>query len=403
MSNIADIHAREIFDSRGNPTVQVTVTTEAGAEGECGVPSGASTGEAEAVEKRDGGGRFAGRGVRQAVSAVNDEIAQEVSGMPVSEQKKIDNYLCELDGTEHKHRLGANAILGVSIAAAKAAAQEKRLLLATYINVMADSQQRFPRLFANLINGGMHADSGLVFQEFMVATNSRNILDSTEHIFRTQRRLKKAISEKFAAGSLGVGDEGGFAPPLANTKAALGILHDVIDVDALHIAIDAAAATFIEGGKYNFEGDIYSEQDMAAAYQDIVDNFPVCYLEDPFDEDNYQAHAELKSTIPAAVIGDDLTVTNPKRIKRASKHESVDGVIIKPNQIGTLSETIAAVATARSSNLDCYASHRSGETNDAFIADLAVGLGVEGIKIGALQRGERVAKYNRLLYLYDQK
>jgi len=403
MSTITDITAREILDSRGNPTIEVAVEAVV-ARGVCGVPSGASTGAYEAHELRDGGVRFDGRGVENAVDNVDTIIKPALVGVDVEDQSEIDRIMRELDGTETKERLGANAMLGVSIAAAKAAAYGHHMTLGAYVAHLYNggTEDEMPLLYANLINGGKHAVAGLSFQELMVVPQTRDVRESTEMIFGIQQALKERIVDMYGAQAIGVGDEGGFAPPCESVRDALHLLYDAIgDANAL-IAIDAAATSFYdqEGKEYMVDGEILSADKLTSLYTALADEFPICALEDPFDENDVARHAQLRKVSDSFIIGDDLTVTNVARITDAAAAESVDGVIIKPNQIGTLTETIESVRTAHKHGLHCVASHRSGETNDDFIADISIGLGCSGIKIGALQRGERVAKYNRFLELY---
>lgn len=400
MSNITNISAREILDSRGNPTVAVTVEVE-DVSATCSVPSGVSTGSAEAVELRDGEERFAGQGVQNACEHVNQEIAETVVGMPVADQQLIDEALISLDATENKSRLGANAILGTSIAAAKVKAKLDGKPLAAHVADLAGMEpaELYPRILANLINGGEHADSGLAFQEFMISPRTRDPKEAIEIISFVQKQLKYALVEQYGTGSTGVGDEGGFAPAVSETREVLDILSDIIKERDVEIAIDAAANYFYKDNHYAIDGESYTASELIEYYRELATDYPIFYLEDPLFEKDLTGFAALKERIGAQVIGDDLTVTNNELIERAIEEDSIDGVIIKPNQIGTLTETIQAVKTAKSAGLSCYASHRSGETNDEFIVDIGIGLSCDGLKIGAMQRGERISKYNRLLDL----
>lgn len=406
MTEITRLQAREIFNSRGVPTIEVQVSTDM-VSATCGVPSGASTGSAEAQELRDGTDRFAGLGVRKAVRSVTESIAPNVVGMAVGDQLAIDKTMIELDGTENKHQLGSNAILGVSIAAAKAAAKERSTTLASYLRSQYDiepPQEAFPRILANLINGGEHATgSKQAFQEFMVIPQATNPHEAAAVVFSVQRALKNTLTDRY--GGYGIGDEGGYTLPVGDAQEALSLLKEAVDRQKFEVTlgIDVAANSFFADGKYQLEGCSKSAEELADHISQLADRFPLSYIEDPFVEDDFSSYQILKGMVDPTVVGDDLTVTNPERISRAAEEGSIDGVIIKPNQIGTLTETCRAVKTARKHELVCFASHRSGETNDSFIADLAVGLGCAGVKIGALQRGERVAKYNQLLNLYGKR
>lgn len=407
MSNIINITGREILNSRGIPTVSATVEVESGITGTCAVPSGASSGSAEAKELRDNKERFGGQGVRSAVSSVSGPIRDELAGVAVTKQAVIDKRMIELDGMTDKSRIGANAMLAVSVATAKAAAKEAGLTLADYIasNSQHDRSQEvsYPRILANLINGGVHANSSVPIQEFLVIAQESNPKTSIANLFDIQQQLEQLIQNRLKKDGLGVGDEGGFVVAGAQPKTLLDLLAEVIEEFNFTLGMDVAASEFLVDSMYEFGSKSLPTSELADILGSYTREYPLEYIEDPFAEDDYSAHAKFRQTSSASVIGDDLTTTNPRRIKTAAESESIDAVIIKPNQIGTLTETMTAVSEARKHDLDCYASHRSGETNDDFIVDVAVGLGCAGIKVGGLRRGERISKYNRLLYLYDRK
>lgn len=407
MSKVANITGREILNSRGIPTVSATVEVESGMAGTCAVPSGASSGSAEVKELRDGEERFGGQGVRSAVSNVKGPIHDELVGVAVINQSEIDERMIELDGTADKSRVGANAMLAVSIATAKAAAKELDLTLADYIasNLDHNMTQRpsHPRILANVINGGVHANSSVSIQEFLVISQDSNPKTSIADLFDIQQRLEQLIQNRLNKAGLGVGDEGGFVVADTQPKTLLNLLMKAIrDLD-FALGMDVAASEFHADAMYEFGTKNLSTEELANTLGSYTNEYPLEYLEDPFAEDDFSTHAKFREASSTSVIGDDLTTTNPKRIQTAAESGSIDGVIIKPNQIGTLTETMAAVSEARKHGLDCYASHRSGETNDDFIVDVAVGFGCTGIKIGGLCRGERISKYNRLSYLYDRQ
>lgn len=407
MSDITNITGREILNSRGVPTVAATVEVESGVVGRCAVPSGASSGSAEAQELRDGENRFAGQGVRSAVDNVGGKIQDELAGVTVTDQAAIDEMMIRLDGTKNKSRIGANAILAVSIASAKAAAKESDITLADYIannfQVDASDSTTCPQILANLINGGVHADSAVPIQEFLVISQASNPKKTVADLFNIQHQIKRLIQNRLHPDSLGVGDEGGFVVAGTQPEKLLGLLAEAIQGYDYMLGIDVAASEFYTGSVYEFGLESLSADELADRLAGYADEYPLEYIEDPFTEDDFSTHTNFRKRTSASVIGDDLTTTNSKRIQTAAESGSIDGVIIKPNQIGTLTETVAAVTEARKHNIDCYASHRSGETNDDFIVDVAVGLGCCGIKVGGLQRGERISKYNRLQFLYDRK
>ncbi|SFN28668.1 phosphopyruvate hydratase [Salegentibacter flavus] len=413
MSAIIDIHARQIFDSRGNPTVEVDVITETGTIGRFAVPSGASTGEHEAVELRDGGKDFMGKGVSKAIENVNDVIAERLLGFSVFEQNLIDQAMIELDGTPNKGKLGANAILGVSLAVAKAAANELGLPLYRYIGGV--SAKTLPVPMMNIINGGSHSDSPIAFQEFMVmpvkAESFSAALKMGTEIFHN---LKKVLHDRGL--STAVGDEGGFAPTLDGTEDALDTILEAIEKagykggDEVMIALDCAAAEFYENGKYDykkFEGDsgkIRSSQEQAEYLAELASKYPIISIEDGMDENDWEGWKALTDLIGDKVqlVGDDLFVTNVERLSRGIEEGIANSILIKVNQIGTLTETISAVNMAHNAGYTSVMSHRSGETEDNTIADLAVALNTGQIKTGSASRSDRMAKYNQLIRIEEE-
>ena len=410
MTAIIDIHARQILDSRGNPTVEVDVLLEDGSFGRAAVPSGASTGAHEAVEKRDGDkSRWMGKGVEAAVEAVNDEITDAILGMDAEDQADLDRAMIELDGTENKGRLGANAILGVSLAAAKAASEARGLPLYKYVGGV--SAHLLPVPMMNIINGGEHADNPIDFQEFMIMpVGAANIMEAVRcgsEIFHT---LKKALHEKGLA--TGVGDEGGFAPNIASTTEALDFIMASVEKagykpgDDVMIALDCAATEFFKGGKYNIsgEGKILSSHEMAEYLANLTRQYPILSIEDGMAEDDWEGWKALTDLIGDKVqlVGDDLFVTNPKRLKKGIDGGYANSLLVKVNQIGTLTETLEAVSLAQRSRYTAVMSHRSGETEDATIADLAVATNCGQIKTGSLARSDRLAKYNQLIRIEEE-
>ncbi len=410
MTAIIDIHARQILDSRGNPTVEVDVLLEDGSFGRAAVPSGASTGAHEAVEKRDGDkSRWMGKGVEAAVEAVNDEITDAILGMDAEDQADLDRTMIELDGTENKGRLGANAILGVSLAAAKAAAEARGLPLYKYVGGV--SAHLLPVPMMNIINGGEHADNPIDFQEFMIMpVGAANIMEAVRcgsEIFHT---LKKALHEKGLA--TGVGDEGGFAPNIASTTEALDFIMASVEKagykpgDDVMIALDCAATEFFKDGKYNIsgEGKILSSHEMAEYLANLTRQYPILSIEDGMAEDDWEGWKALTDMIGDKVqlVGDDLFVTNPKRLKKGIDGGYANSLLVKVNQIGTLTETLEAVSLAQRSRYTAVMSHRSGETEDATIADLAVATNCGQIKTGSLARSDRLAKYNQLIRIEEE-
>ncbi|MGY5848213.1 phosphopyruvate hydratase [Salegentibacter sp. HM20] len=413
MSAILDIHARQIFDSRGNPTVEVDVVTENGVLGRAAVPSGASTGEHEAVELRDGGDDFMGKGVSKAVDNVNNVIAEKLLGFSVFEQNHIDQAMRDLDGTPNKSKLGANAILGVSLAVAKAAANELGLPLYRYIGGVSANTLPVPMM--NIINGGSHSDAPIAFQEFMVmpvkAESFSEALKMGTEIFH---HLKKVLHDRGL--STAVGDEGGFAPTLDGTEDALDTILKAIKNagykggDEVMIALDCAAAEFYENGKYDytkFEGDsgkVRTSQEQAEYLAELASKYPIISIEDGMDENDWEGWKALTDLVGDKVqlVGDDLFVTNVERLSRGIKEGIANSILIKVNQIGTLTETIAAVNMAHNAGFTSVMSHRSGETEDNTIADLAVALNTGQIKTGSASRSDRMAKYNQLLRIEEE-
>jgi enolase len=405
MTVIARVHGRQILDSRGNPTVEVDVELETGARGRAAVPSGASTGVHEAVELRDGGDAFGGKGVTQAVANVDGEIAAAVTGHDGSDQRALDELLCRLDGTPNKGRLGANAILGVSLAVAKAAAVDAGLPLYRYLGGERASTLPVPML--NVINGGAHADNSIDLQEFMVvpvgATSFAEGLRIGTEVFHS---LKTVLHERGL--STAVGDEGGFAPDLASSEEAIGAILEAAERvghgDAVAIALDPASTEFYADGVYRFEGREVDGAGMADFYAGLAAEFPLVSVEDGVAEDDWEAWRRLTEHVGdrLQLVGDDLFVTNVERLRRGIEERVANAILIKVNQIGTLTETLDAIALARDSGYAAVMSHRSGETEDTTIADLAVATGVGQIKTGAPSRSDRVAKYNQLLRIEEE-
>jgi enolase len=402
MAEIMQINAREILDSRGNPTVEVEVFLEDGSIGRADVPSGASTGVHEAHELRDGGDRYLGKGVQQAVDFVNGEIDEALAGYEADDQRLIDTKLIELDGTDNKSRLGANAILGVSLAVAKAAAESANLHLFRYVG--GPNGHVLPVPMMNILNGGAHADSGVDVQEFMIAPiGAETFSEALRTGAEVYHSLKKVIKDKGL--STGLGDEGGFAPSVGSTREALDLIDEAVTAAGytlgkdVALALDVAASEFYEDGVYNFEGGKHSAAEMAQVYKELVDEYALVSIEDPLNEDDWEGWATLTAEIGDKVqlVGDDLFVTNPERLQEGIDKHVANALLVKVNQIGTLTETLDAVALAHNNGYRSMMSHRSGETEDTTIADLAVALNCGQIKTGAPARSERVAKYNQLL------
>ena len=409
MTAIVDIIGREILDSRGNPTVEVDVVLEDGSMGRAGVPSGASTGAHEAHELRDGGDRYGGKGVLKAVNAINGEIFDALSGFEAEDQVEIDEALIELDGAPNKSRLGANAILGVSLAVAKAAAEATGLPLYRYVG--GSSARLLPAPMMNIINGGAHADNPIDVQEFMImplgAETFSDALRAGAEIFH---RLKKELHE--AGHNTNVGDEGGFAPNLQSADEALGFIMKAIEKSGrkpgedVYIALDAASTEFFKDGRYVLEGEgrTLDASGMVDYYGDLISRYPIVSIEDGMAEDDWDGWRALTSALGGRcqLVGDDLFVTNEKRLRVGINKGCANSILVKVNQIGTLTETLAAVDTAHRSSYTAVMSHRSGETEDATIADLAVATNCGQIKTGSLARSDRLAKYNQLLRIEEE-
>ncbi len=410
MTEIVDILAREILDSRGNPTVEVDVTLEDGSLGRAAVPSGASTGAHEAVEKRDGdGGRYGGKGVQAAVDAVNGELFDALSGSDAEDQRRIDSLMIELDGTANKSRLGANAILGVSLAVAKAAAVSANLPLYKYVGGV--SARVLPTPMMNIINGGAHADNPIDIQEFMILpTGAPTFAEALRMGAEIFHALKKALKD--AGHNTNVGDEGGFAPNLASAEAALAFVVKAGETagyragEDFQLGLDVASTEFFKGGKYVLEGEgkTFDAAGMVGYLEDLVGKFPIVSIEDGCAEDDLDGWAQLTARLGGRVqlVGDDLFVTNPKRLAMGIEKGLANSILVKVNQIGTLSETLDAVDLAHRSAYTAVMSHRSGETEDSTIADLAVATNCGQIKTGSLARSDRLAKYNQLLRIEEQ-
>ncbi|TVR26028.1 MAG: phosphopyruvate hydratase [Nitriliruptor sp.] len=410
MSTISHVHAREILDSRGNPTVEVEVSVGYGIVGRAAVPSGASTGEAEAVELRDGDdGRYLGKGVTKAVANVNDRIAPELLGMEVTRQRDIDALMIALDGTDNKGELGANAILGVSMAAAKAGALISELPLYQYLG--GPNAHLLPVPCMNVLNGGSHADSNVDFQEFMIApVGAPTFREALRMGAETYHRLKKVLHDRGL--STGLGDEGGFAPSLESNTAPLDLLVEAIEAagytpgDDIAIVLDPAASEFYTDGQYDLagEGRVLSSAEMVDLWEDLIARYPIISIEDGFDESDWDGFKLMTERMGdrLQIVGDDLLVTNPVFVRRGIDERAANSLLVKVNQIGSLTETFDTVAMAHRANWTTMVSHRSGETEDATIADIAVATNAGQIKTGAPARSDRVAKYNQLLRIEEQ-
>ena len=401
------VHAREILDSRGNPTVEVEVVLEDGTTSRAGVPSGASTGAFEAVELRDGGKRYLGKGVEKAVHFFNDELAPAVIGYDAQDQRMVDAEMLEIDGTKNKGRVGANAILGVSLAVARAAADSADLSLFRYIG--GPTARTLPVPMMNILNGGAHADTNVDIQEFMVAPiGADSFKESLRWGAEIYHSLKSVLKKRGLATS--IGDEGGFAPNLESNRAALDLILEAVTAAGfkpgkeIALAMDVAATEFHEKGKYKFEGSDRTSDQMIAYYADLVASYPIVSIEDPLDEDDWEGWAKMTAELgqKIQIVGDDLFVTNPERLAKGISLNTANALLVKVNQIGTLTETIDAVSMAHRAGYRSMMSHRSGETEDTTIADLAVALECGQIKTGAPARSERVAKYNQLLRIEEE-
>jgi len=421
MSTITKINAREILDSRGNPTIEVDVFTGDTFQ-TASVPSGASTGTHEALELRDGDKRYLGKGVQKAIKNVEKKIFPLLQSIECHRQREIDDLMVENDGTENKSKFGANAILGVSLACAKAAAESNNLYLFEYLNelLLLDKKMVMPKPFFNVINGGRHADNKLSFQEFMIVPGFNSFKQNLRAGSEIYHVLKRILHKKYGQGSTNVGDEGGFAlEKLQKTEQVLKILMKAIKLAGykgrVSIAIDCAASEFFrrdksgfrkskDGGNYLVDGKKYTKEGLLKFYLKLIKKYPIISIEDPFEQEDFASFAALRESLmkkKVLVVGDDLTVTNPQRIENAIKEKSCNCLLLKLNQIGTLTEALDAVKLAYENGWKVMVSHRSGETEDTFIADLAVGIGSGMIKAGAPCRGERTAKYNRLLRIEE--
>ena len=406
MSKIVDIHAREILDSRGTPTVEVEVKTEKGHIGVFSVPSGASTGSKEALELRDNDERYFGKGVLKAVNNVNTVIKEAIVGMEVSHQKEIDTKMIALDGTENKSKLGANAILGVSIACLKAASSEAGKDIYEYLN---PREKKIPRVMFNIVNGGMHSRNNLDIQEFMIVPKMDSFKETLRCASEVFHSLKKILDNEGLITS--VGDEGGFAPNLESNKTALNYIIKSIESAGyipgkdVFIALDVAASSFYnaQSERYKIEDKLLSREELMDYYLDLLKNYPIISIEDPFDENDYEGFKLIteKLSHEINIVGDDLFVTNKKLLQMGIDNHLCNSILIKPNQIGTFLETLETVILAKKNNYTTIMSHRSGETTDTFIVDAAVALNIPFIKTGSVSRGERICKFNRLLKIEE--
>jgi enolase len=403
VASIEAVGAREILDSRGNPTVEVEVALDDGTVSRAAVPSGASTGAFEAVELRDGGSRYGGKGVEKAIDAIGPELV----GFEASEQRLVDQRLLELDGTPNKAKLGANAILGVSLAVARAAADSAGLPLFRYVG--GPNAHLLPVPMMNILNGGAHADTGVDVQEFMIAPiGAPTFQEALRQGAEVYHALKSVLKERGLA--TGLGDEGGFAPDLGSNREALDLITSAVEKTGLKVgddiafALDVAATEFYSDGAYQFEGTAKSAEQMQAYYSDLVASYPIVSIEDPLSEDDWEGWAHLTATLGAQtqIVGDDLFVTNVERLGRGIAEQSANALLVKVNQIGSLTETLDSVDLAHRNGFRCMMSHRSGETEDTTIADLAVATNCGQIKTGAPARSERVAKYNQLLRIEEE-
>jgi enolase len=404
MYSIIKVKAREILDSRGNPTIEVEVTLDGGYMGRAAVPSGASTGIFEAVEIRDNDKRFLGKGVSKAVKTIEDVIAPKILGRDAREQRTIDNLLIDLDGTKNKSRLGGNSIMGVSLAVAKASALTEGIWFYEYIKKEADL---LPIPFFNVINGGKHAGNDLDFQEFMIAPvgvdSFKEALQVGAEIYQT---LKVILQRKYGKNAINVGDEGGFSPFMSSPNEALDSIFEGMEElgyeKKVSLAMDVAASSFYEDGKYIVEGKYLTRGDMIDLYRNLIESYPIVSIEDPLYEEDFEGYVEATKALPVQVLGDDLFVTNPERLRKGIEMEACNALLWKVNQIGSLTEALNAAKMAQENGYNVMASHRSGETEDSFVADLSVGIGCGQIKSGAPCRGERTAKYNQLLRIEER-
>jgi enolase len=407
MAIIEALGAREILDSRGNPTVEVEIELEDGTQARAAVPSGASTGAFEAAELRDGGKRYLGKGVEKAIAFLNDEIAPEIIGFDAQDQRLIDAAMIALDGTKNKSRMGANAILGASLAVAKASAESADFSLFRYLG--GPNAHVLPVPMMNILNGGAHADTNVDIQEFMIAPiGAPTFRESLRWGAEIYHALKSVLKKRGLATS--VGDEGGFAPNLESNRAALDLILEAIEIAGykpgkeIALAMDVAASEFYANGKYTFEGSSKTSAEMIAYYTSLVDAYPIVSIEDPLNEEDWAGWTDMTKSLGSRIqiVGDDLFVTNPERLARGIAGGTANALLVKVNQIGTLTETIDAVEMAHRADYRSMMSHRSGETEDTTIADLAVALNCGQIKTGAPARTERVAKYNQLLRIEEE-
>ncbi len=407
MASIDTVIAREILDSRGNPTVEVEVLLDDDSVGRAAVPSGASTGAFEAMELRDGGKRYGGKGTEKAVSAVQDQIEPEIIGLDASDQRLIDQAMLDLDGTPNKANLGANAILGVSLAVARAASVSAGLPLFRYVG--GPNAHLLPVPMMNILNGGSHADSNVDIQEFMIAPiGAASFREALQHGAEVYHALKSVLKKKGLA--TGLGDEGGFAPNLDSNRAALDLIADAVGEAGfklgtdIALAMDVAASEFFTDGTYTFEGGSKTAAEMTAYYAELCAAYPIVSIEDPLDEDDWEGWTAMTAQLgdKIQIVGDDLFVTNVERLGRGIAEKSANALLVKVNQIGSLTETLDSVDLAHRNGLRCMMSHRSGETEDTTIADLAVATNCGQIKTGAPARSERVAKYNQLLRIEEE-
>ncbi|KPJ71630.1 enolase [Parcubacteria bacterium DG_74_3] len=419
ISQISSLRAREVLDSKGNPTIEVELITNLGVF-QASAPSGTSKGKYEAIELRDGGKRYQGKGVLKAVKKINQIIASKLKGRDPTQQKEIDNLMIKLDGTTNKSRLGANAILPISMAACRAGARAKNISLWEHISQIAGKRKvSLPALSLNLINGGAHAGNELDFQEFMVVPQVKKISKSLQVAGEIYHELKKIIKKKYLELAINIGDEGGFAPPVRAPEEAieliLGAAKNLSYQNKIKIALDVAASQFFlpphqnfgsgdENGKYKMKIGVFTSEGLLRYYENLIKKYPILSIEDPFSEEDWSGFRQITKKFGKKniIFGDDLLVTNPKKIKKAKETRACNGLLLKINQIGTVSEAIEAAKLAQSYGWKIMVSHRSGDTCDSFISDLAVGLGADFIKAGAPARGERVAKYNRLLRIEEE-
>ncbi len=409
MTTILDVHAREILDSRGNPTIEVDVRTEHGF-GRAGIPSGASTGTHEAVELRDGGKRYNGKGVLKAVENVNDVLGPHVVGMDAKEQRKLDTELCELDGTPNKSRLGANAILGVSLACAKAAATSLGLSLFEHVGALVGTAAAtLPVPSFNVLNGGRHAGNELAVQEFMIQpVGAPSFSEALRFGAEVYHSLGSVLEQRYGKSATNVGFEGGYAPPLKHTREALDTLMEAIGnagytEEEVMVGIDAAASEFYQNGVYRLDDAELSPDQLMSFYEQLNDEYPLLFIEDPFHEEDYEHFAAITPRLGSTlVVGDDIFVTNMERIRRGIDMGAASALLLKLNQIGTLTEALDAAMLVYDAHWSVMVSHRSAETEDAAIADVAVGIAAPLIKTGAPARGERTAKYNQLLRIEEK-